>query len=282
MSKPVIIGLGEIVWDCLPEGKKLGGAPVNFAFHAQQLGADSYPVSAIGNDDLGQETIETCLGYGLRLDYLQKNDLPTSRVLVSLDENGSPRYQILENVAWDDLKATPEVLALASQADAICWGSLAQRSEASRKAILKILDAVPDGAMKVFDINLRQHYYSKEVVTASLERATVLKLNEDELPELEKLTGLDGIPAIIHKFSLDYLIYTCGAAFSEVYGPDGLLSHMETPKVKVADTVGAGDSFTAAFIASILKGESVAEAHDRAVKVSARVCENHGAMVPLD
>lgn len=282
MSKPVIIGLGEIVWDCLPEGKKLGGAPVNFAFHAQQLGADSYPVSAIGNDDLGKETIETCLGYGLRLDYLQKNDLPTSRVLVSLDENGSPRYQILENVAWDDLKATPEVLALASRADAICWGSLAQRSEASREAILRILDAVPAGAMKVFDVNLRQHYYGKEVVTASLERATVLKLNEDELPEIEKLTGLDGIPAIIHKFSLDYLIYTCGAAFSEVYGPDGLLSHMETPKVKVADTVGAGDSFTAAFIASILKGESVADAHARAVKVSARVCENHGAMVHLD
>lgn len=282
MEKPVIIGLGEIVWDCLPEGRKLGGAPVNFAFHAQQLGADSYPVSAVGNDALGQETLETCRAYGLWLDYVQRNDLPTSRVLVSLDAQGSPQYQILENVAWDHLRATPEVLSLSARADAICWGSLAQRSETSRASILRIVDAVPESALRVFDVNLRQHYYNAEVIAASLERADVLKLNEDELPELEKLTGLGGIQEIIARFSLDYLVYTCGAAYSEVYGPGGLLSHLDAPAVKVADTVGAGDSFTAAFITSILKGESVSEAHARAVKVSARVCEHHGAMVPLD
>lgn len=279
MTKPIIIGLGEIVWDCLPEGKKLGGAPVNFAFHAQQLGAESYPVSAVGDDELGRETLEACRSYGLCLDFMQKNSLPTSRVLVSLDADGVPQYEILQNVAWDAIQATPEVLALAARADAICWGSLAQRSAASREAILRILDAVPAGAMKVFDVNLRQHYYSPEVIAASLQRATVLKLNEDELPVLEGLTGLKGIPAIIENYNLDYLVYTCGAAFSEVYGPSGLLSHLDTPKVKVADTVGAGDSFTAAFTTSILKGESVAAAHAQAVRISALVCGAHGAIV---
>ena len=282
MHKPLIIGLGEIVWDCQDDARTLGGAPVNFAFHAQQLGADSYPVSAVGGDALGQETLEACRAYGLRTDYIQVNDLPTSRVLITLDEQKSAHYQILENVAWDALEASPETLALASRAHAVCWGSLAQRSEASRAAILRIVDAVPDGALKVFDINLRQHYYGRSVIESSLERANVLKLNEEELPVVLELMSLDGIAAIIGRFSLDYLIHTCGAAYSEVYGPDGLLSHLDTPQVKVADTVGAGDSFTAAFIASILQGETPADAHAKAVQVSARVCGHHGAIVPLD
>ncbi len=279
MERPVILGIGEIVWDCLPEGKALGGAPVNFAYHAMKLGADSYPVSAVGDDELGAETLAACESYGLRTDYLQHPGLPTSRVLVSLDAHGVPKYEILENVAWDALDATPEVLALAAKADAVCWGSLAQRSPRSREAILRILDAVPSAAMRVFDINLRQHYFSKEVIEASLERANVLKLNEDELPVVMEITGLKGIPDIISRYSLDYLIYTCGAKDSEVHGPAGLLSHIDTPKVKVVDTVGAGDSFTAAFIASILQGESPAAAHRRAVELSALVCRSHGAIV---
>lgn len=280
MDKKRILGIGEIVWDCLPGKKALGGAPVNFAYHAQQLGADSYPVSAVGNDELGEETIEACRSFGLRTDYLQRNSLPTSRVLVELDDKGVPTYRILENVAWDALKATPDIIELAGGADAVCWGSLAQRSEGSRKAVLQILDAVPAGAMKVFDINLRQHYYSKEVIEASLERATVLKLNEEELPVVMALTSLGDIDAIVKHYSLDYLIYTCGAKDSEVYGRDGLLSHLDTPKVKVVDTVGAGDSFTAAFVSSILQGETPADAHAKAVEISAMVCESHGAIVP--
>lgn len=279
MERPVILGIGEIVWDCLPEGKALGGAPVNFAYHAMKLGADSYPVSAVGDDELGAETLAACESYGLRTDYLQHPGLPTSRVLVSLDAQGVPKYEILENVAWDALDATPEVLMLAAKADAVCWGSLAQRSPRSREAILRILDAVPAGAMKVFDINLRQHYFSREVIESSLERASVLKLNEDELPVVMEITGLKGISDIISRYSLDYLIYTCGAKDSEVYGPDALLSHIDTPKVEVVDTVGAGDSFTAAFIASILQGESPAAAHRRAVELSALVCRSHGAIV---
>ena len=281
MNKPFIIGLGEIVWDCLPDGKKLGGAPVNFAYHAGQLGADSFPVSAVGKDELGVETLAACKGFGLNTAFIQENSLPTSRVLVKLDSQGVPNYTILENVAWDALEATPLILDLASMADAICWGSLAQRSEISRKAVLEILDAVPYRSMKVFDINLRQHYYSREVIEASLERASVLKLNEDELPVVVQMLSLRGIDEIVARYSLQFLIYTCGAAYSEVYGPDGLLSHIETPKVEVADTVGAGDSFTAAFVTSILQGATPADAHAKAVDLSAYVCKCPGAIVPL-
>ena len=279
MKRPIILGIGEIVWDCLPGGRKLGGAPVNFAYHAQRLGADSYPVSAVGKDDLGRETLEICGSYGLRTTSLQENDLPTTRVLVSLDAQGVPKFEILQNVAWDALKTSMALMDLASKADAVCWGSLAQRSEPSRAAILKILDAVPAKAMKVFDINLRQHYYSKEIIEESLKRASVLKLNEDELPVLLELLKMKDIPEVISRYSLDYLIHTKGANGSEVYTKRGLVSSLDTPKVEVVDTVGAGDSFTAAFVMSILKGESTAAAHAKAVEVSALVCQSAGAII---
>lgn len=279
-DKPVILGIGEIVWDCLPGGRKLGGAPVNFAYHAMQLGADSYPVSAVGSDPLGDETLETCKGYGLDTRFIQVNPHPTSRVLVTLDPSGVPSYEIVENVAWDELDATPEAMALAARADAVCWGCLAQRSAKSRSAIEKLLSAVPAGGMKVFDINLRQHYYSKAIIETSLEQATVLKLNEDELPVVLALLGASDILELMSRYHLSFLVFTCGAAFSEVYGPQGLLSHIETPRVEVADTVGAGDCFTAAFVASILNGETPVAAHEKAVKLSAWLCTLHGAINP--
>lgn len=278
--KPIILGIGEIVWDCLPEGRKLGGAPVNFAYHAMQLGADSYPISAVGKDELGTETLATCRSYGLRTDFIQENDLPTSRVLVTLDKAGVPNYEIVENVAWDSLRVTPEAISLVRRADAVCWGSLAQRSLLSRQAVVELLSAAPAGAMKVFDINLRQHYYSREVVESSLEQASVLKLNEDELPVVLSLLGIDGIPGLISRYHLDYLVFTCGATFSEVYGPAGLLSHLETPTVKVADTVGAGDCFTAAFVTSLLNGETAVASHQKAVQLSAWLCTLKGAINP--
>ena len=279
-NKPIILGIGEIVWDCLPAGRKLGGAPVNFAYHAMQLGAESYPVSAVGSDELGAETLSACHGYGLETRYIQVNTLPTSRVLVTLDNTGVPQYEIVENVAWDALEATPQALALASKADAICWGSLSQRSAVSRGAVLRLLSAVPSGAMRVFDINLRQHFYSKEVIESSLQQANVLKLNEDELPTVLSLLELKGVPEIIGHYKLDYLVFTHGADFSEVYSPEGLLSHIETPSVKVADTVGAGDCFTAAFVTSLLKGESPAASHEKAVRLSAWLCTLPGAINP--
>ena len=290
MNKPLIVGLGEIVWDCLPQGRKLGGAPVNFAYHCARLGAESYPVSAVGKDALGEETLAACRSYGLDTSYIQRSELPTSRVLVSLDAAGVPCYEIVEGVAWDALSADPGVLDLVSRADAICWGSLAQRSEISRRSVQSVLAAAGPSCLKVFDINLRQHFYSRDVIESSLRFADILKLNEDELPVVASMFAFgpanptdpaDAIAGIIRLFGLKYLIYTCGAAFSEVWSPEGLISHMPTPAVEVVDTVGAGDSFTAAFVTCILAGKSPIEAHQKAVQVSAWICTRSGAINPL-
>ena len=281
-----VIAIGEIVWDCLPSGKQLGGAPLNFAFFAKELGADAYAVSAVGGDELGDETLAVAATTGVCLDYVQRSSLPTSRVLVTLNEVGIPQYEIVEGVAWDAIEGSDAALKLVEDADVICWGSLAQRSEKSRNSILSLLDAAPDTCVKVFDINIRQHYYTREVVEASLERANILKLNEDELPLVARMLGVEGsdkeiVSILIDMYSLKYLIYTHGADFSEVYSADGEYSHVPTPKVSVADTVGAGDSFTAVFVTSLLKGDSLKDSHEKAVKVSAYVCTKNGAINPL-
>ncbi|MBQ9548967.1 MAG: carbohydrate kinase [Bacteroidales bacterium] len=281
-----IVAIGEVVWDVLPSGRKLGGAPVNFAYFAAQLGVEAFPITAVGRDELGDETLEALEATGLDLSLLQRNALPTSRVLVTLDAAGVPQYEIVENVAWDAMECTPAALDLLSHADAVCWGSLSQRSAASKAAVLQMLDAVPAGAVKVFDINIRQHYYDRDTLSESLRRADILKLNEDELPLLRSLFALPesdtgAIAELIGRFALQQVILTRGADCSEVYGPEGLLSHLDTPKVQVADTVGAGDSFTAAYVASRLQGRPVAEAHALAVRISAWVCTQAGAINPL-
>lgn len=281
-----IIAIGEIVWDCLPAGNQLGGAPLNFAFFAKELGAQAYAVSAVGNDELGDETLHVASATGVNLDFVQRNDLPTSRVLVTLDENGIPQYEIVEGVAWDAVECPDSALELVRDASVICWGSLAQRTEKSRQSVLSMLSAAPASCLKVFDINIRQHYYSLEVIKNSLEYADILKLNEDELPLVAEMLGMTGseeavISEIIERYSLKYVVYTHGADFSRVYGAEGLLSHQDTPKVKVADTVGAGDSFTAVLVTSLLQGRNIATAHALAVEVAAFVCTQHGAINSL-
>ncbi|WP_418425000.1 carbohydrate kinase family protein [Alistipes sp.] len=283
MSRPKIMGIGELVWDMLPGGRQLGGAPVNFAYWCGRLGAEGYPVSAVGGDDLGREAFDRLAGTGLDLGYVQRNALPTGRVNVTLSGNGIPGYDIVEGVAWDALEADARTLELAAQADAVCWGSLAQRSKASRRAIAAILGATRPECLKVFDINIRQHWYSREIVTDSLRQADVLKLNEDELPLVASLlgigkTGAETIAELIRAFSLRYVIYTAGADHSEIHSAEGLLSRIPTPQVEVADTVGAGDSFTAAFITSLLQGDPVAACHRKAVETAAEVCTVHGAI----
>ena len=283
MTKPKIMGIGELVWDLLPGGRQLGGAPVNFAYWCSRLGAEGYPVSAAGNDNLGQEAFEQLAGTGIDLSYMQRNALPTGRVNVTLSGKGIPEYDIVEGVAWDALEADAETLGLATQADAVCWGALAQRSEVSRTAIAAILRATRPECLKVFDINIRQHWYNREIVTASLRQADVLKLNEDELPLIASLldigkSGTEVIAELIQMFSLRYVIYTAGADHSEIHSAEGLLSHIPTPKVEVADTVGAGDSFTAAFITSLLQGDPIAACHRKAVETAAKVCTIHGAI----
>ena len=286
MTMKKILGIGELVWDVFPAGKQLGGAPVNFAFFAKELGAEAYPVAALGTDELGDEAIQMLKPSGLSLDYIQRNSMDTSRVLVTTDENGVPQYEIVENVAWDSMECNAEVLALASSADVICWGSLAQRSEKSRDSILAILDAAPESCLMVFDINIRQRFYTPEVIEESLKRADILKLNEDELPIVCELFGIEGTQAeqisqLIVRYDLKNVIFTQGAVCSEVYDAVGLVSRMDTPKVEVADTVGAGDSFTATYVTSILLGKTPLQAHEMAVKVAAFVCTQNGAINPL-
>ena len=281
-----VIAIGEIVWDCLPSGKQLGGAPLNFAFFAKELGADAYAVSAVGNDELGDETLSVAATTGVCLEYVQRNSLPTSRVLVTLNDAGIPQYEIVEGVAWDAMDVVDDALKLVENASVICWGSLAQRSDKSRESVLALLDAAPDTCIKVFDINIRQHYYNRDIIEASLRRSNILKLNEEELPLVAQMLGVEGsekeiVSFLMDMYSLKYLIYTHGADFSEVYSADGEYSHVPTPQVSVADTVGAGDSFTAVFVTSLLSGKSVKESHELAVEVSAFVCTQNGAITPL-
>ncbi|MBO4230166.1 MAG: carbohydrate kinase [Bacteroidales bacterium] len=284
----LVIGIGEALWDMLPEGKKLGGAPANFAFHAGQFGLESMAVSAIGLDPLGEEIAKELEEHGLPF-HLDRIDYPTGTVQVTLDSNGIPRYEIKEDVAWDNIPYTKELADLAGRAQAVCFGSLAQRNPVSRETIGWFLDAVPEDCLKVFDINLRQSFYSKEIIEDSLRRCDILKINDEELEIVKEMFGLDDLPteglcrSIIDEYGLKMLILTCGVNGSHVFSGD-VSSFIETPKVKVSDTVGAGDSFTGAFVASILKGKTVREAHEAAVKVSAFVCTQSGAMpvIPED
>ena len=284
----LVIGIGEALWDMLPEGKKLGGAPANFAFHAGQFGLESMAVSAIGLDPLGEEIAKELEEHGLPF-HLDRTDYPTGTVQVTLDSNGIPRYEIKEDVAWDNIPYTKELADLAGRAQAVCFGSLAQRNPVSRETIGWFLDAVPEDCLKVFDINLRQSFYSKEIIEDSLRRCDILKINDEELEIVKEMFGLEDLPteglcrSIIDEYGLKMLILTCGVNGSHVFSGD-VSSFIETPKVKVADTVGAGDSFTGAFVASILKGKTVREAHEAAVKVSAFVCTQSGAMpvIPED
>ena len=285
MNKPLVIGMGEALWDVLPEGRKIGGAPANFAFHAGQAGMDARVVSAVGRDALGDETLLTLQQKGLNTDAVARVDFPTGVVQVTLSEGGIPQYDICEGVAWDNIPFTPALDELARNAQAVCWGSLAQRSEVSRNCIYRFLDAMPSeqGRLKVFDINLRQHFYSIDVIEASCQRANVLKINEEELVIVSELLRL-GTPQVeqqcrllMDRFGLDMLVLTCGCNGSYIFTPVET-SFRVTPLVQVADTVGAGDSFTATLVADLLKGASVGVAHEHAVQLAAYVCTQQGAM----
>lgn len=283
--KNYIVGMGEALWDVLPEGKKIGGAPANFAYHMSQFGYHSIVVSAVGNDPLGDEIVMNFTEKGLQQE-IARTSYPTGTVQVTLDEQGIPQYEIKTGVAWDHIPYTPALAAIAAETKAICFGSLAQRNEESRETIHRFLEAMPADSMKVFDINLRQHFYSEALIRRSLQLCTVLKINDEEIVTVGKLfgyseTSLQEIGTRLYEeFGLDLLILTCGAVGSYVYR-NGAWNYVETPRVQVADTVGAGDSFTAAFCASLLNGKSVREAHEKAVAVSAFVCTQAGAMPRL-
>lgn len=276
--------MGEALWDVLPEGKKIGGAPANFAYHVSQFGLPSCVVSAIGDDPLGHE-IDTNFTSKKLNHILETVPYPTGTVQVEIDQAGIPQYDIKENVAWDNIPFTPALAELARKTRAICFGSLAQRNVVSRDTINKFLDTMPEDKdnLVVFDVNLRQGFYNKEILCNSMKRCNILKINDEELVTISRMFGYPGIDLqdkcwiLLGKYNLKMLILTCGVNGSYVFTP-GNVSFQPTPKVEVADTVGAGDSFTAAFIASILLGKSVAEAHSKAVQTSAFVCTKIGAM----
>ncbi|WP_278504965.1 carbohydrate kinase family protein [Phocaeicola barnesiae] len=279
----MVVGMGEALWDVLPEGKKIGGAPANFAYHVSQFGLDGRTVSAVGEDKLGTEILENF--YEKKLySMIERVPYPTGTVQVELDAEGIPCYDIKEGVAWDNIPYTSALEGLAKQTSAVCFGSLAQRSVVSRETINKFLDAMPEGnTLKVFDINLRQGFYTKEILCNSFKRCNVLKINDEELVTVSRMFGYPGIDLqdkcwiLLAKYNLKMLILTCGVNGSYVFTP-GNVSFVETPKVEVADTVGAGDSFTATFVAALLKGMPITEAHRLAVEVSAFVCTQNGAM----
>ncbi len=282
LDKKYIVGLGEILFDVLPTGSQLGGAPANFAYHAGQHGLHSVAVSAIGKDALGDVALRLLDEKKLKY-VLPTVDYPTGTVQVTLDAEGVPAYDIKQGVAWDNIPFTDDIKEVAANTGAVCWGSLAQRSAASRDTIYKFLDHTSSGCLKIFDINLRQHFYNKDIICESLRRCNVLKINDEELVTIGRLFGYPGLDIenkcwlILGKYNLDMLVLTCGVNGSYVFAP-GFSSFQETPKVEVVDTVGAGDSFTGTFCASILKGKSIAEAHKLAVEVSAYVCTQSGAM----
>ena len=270
--KRYIVGLGEALWDVLPEGKKLGGAPANFAYHAGQFGLDTIAISALGEDDLAEETIEALKEHNLNY-LMPRVPYPTGTVQVTLAEGGIPTYEIKEGVAWDNIPYTDEMA-----------GSLAQRNGVSRENIRKFLAETPADCLKICDINLRQQFYSKEILEDSFKLCNILKINDEELVVVNRMFGYDGLDMrqtcekMVQDYGLKMLVLTCGTNGSYVFTDDGLTSFQDTPKVEVADTVGAGDSFTGSFCACILNGKPVQEAHKTAVAVSAFVCTQNGAM----
>ena len=281
-NKPLVVGIGELLWDVFPDQKKAGGAPINFVYHATQMGAEGCAISAVGNDALGAEIIRELEKNNI-CNCIEKVEYPTGSVLVELD-NGLPTYTIIEGVAWDFIPLTERAIALVKEADAVCFGTLAQRSPVSRKTIKTLLEYAPVDALRFFDINLRQHYHSKELIEECLIEANVFKLNDEELVALRSMFDLAGSDdevcrMLIEKYNLQYLILTAGSDSSTIYSKEEK-SVIPTPKVEVADTVGAGDSFSGAFVYSILTGKPLKEAHHEAVNIAAFVCTQQGAWPP--
>ncbi len=286
MKRPLkIIAVGEVLWDMLPNGKQLGGAPANFAFYCNQLGVNTQLISAVGKDTLGEELLDN---YPYDTSLIIRNSKPTSQVDVDL-QDGIPSYNIRKEVTWDYLEMTTNIGEALKNCDAIYYGTLAQRSKTSKATIHQMLDSVPKDCLKVFDVNLRQNYYSKELLEECLEKADVFKINEEELEILSDLFSIDGLDIfqvrkIMKTFNIEYGAYTKGSEGSYFIREKGM--HSETNfepilKVEVEDTIGAGDSFFAGLITSVLQKHSLKKAHQTANKISSFVCSQKGAMTPL-
>lgn len=282
-----VVGLGELLWDLFPAGKKLGGAPANFAYIASLLGNRGIPASRVGSDDLGNQARRQLRELGLNHDFVQTDaEHSTGTVSVEVDVSGQPRFTISRSVAWDFLEFTADWENLASQCDAVCFGSLAQRSPQSRGTIHRFVQATRKDAVRVFDVNLRQEFYTAEVIQQSMKLATIVKLNHEELPRILSLLALDGqdeessARQLADIYSLDLICITRGHSGSLLVTPDGFHEHSGF-RVKVADTVGAGDAFTAALVHEYLRGSSLERMNDTANRMGAWVASEAGATPTL-
>ncbi len=282
-KRHTMVGLGELLWDLFPTAKKLGGAPANFAYIASLFGNEGIPASRIGRDDLGSEALLRLMELGLPTSFVQEDEWhATGTVRVEVDGKGQARFEILPDVAWDFLEFTHDWRVLAEQADAVCFGSLAQRSTQSRSTIEQFLRNTRKDAVRVFDVNLRQNFYNKEIVAESLKLATIVKLNQEELPVILRLLNLphatDELAArcLIETFQLRLVCLTRGTAGSLLVSSEECFSHSGF-RVKVADTVGAGDAFTAALVHEYLRGASLAEMSETANRMGAWVASEFGA-----
>jgi fructokinase len=281
-----VIGIGEVLWDILPSGRQMGGAPANFAFHAGALGARSQVISRVGRDSLGEEILKRLQSLGLSTTEIQIDPArPTGTVSVELASDGQPQFTIHENVAWDNLALENNASAAVVGADAVAFGTLAQRSEMSRGTIRSLLAAARPGALRILDINLRQKYYSREIIEVSLGLANVLKLNDAELRIVGELLEIFGnvqqlMEALARRYGLRLVCLTRGAHGSLLYS-DGQWADDPGELVAVKDTVGAGDAFTAAFAMEILAGKPLSAINRRANQVARYVCSCEGATPPL-
>jgi fructokinase len=289
VNRPAImVGLGELLWDLLPSGKKLGGAPANFAYMANVLGDHGIVASRIGDDELGREAKVAVQALGLDTRYVQQDHShPTSTSAVALDNEGQPEFKIKESVSWDYLEWSPEWADLASGADVICFGSLAQRSPVAAATITRFLWTAPKETLCIYDVNLRQSFYDKELLQRSFEHAHVVKLNHQELPKVSSLLEVDSgseeaqARQLLEKFDLRLVCVTRGARGSLLVSPDETVTR-EGLRVKVADAVGAGDAFTACLAHHYVRGRSLQDINEYANRFAAWVATKVGATPLID
>jgi fructokinase len=281
-DKKTIVGLGELLWDLFPNGKRLGGAPANFAYIASLLGNEGIPASRVGKDALGEEALDRLTELGLSAEFVQQDeDHPTGTVKVEVDHAGQPRFEISEFVAWDFLAWTHRWQELADRADAVCFSTLAQRSEHSRSAMRSFLLATRPEAVRVCDINLRQNFFTGQVVAESMKLSSIVKLNHEELPKVMRLFDLEhhrveeSARQLLRSYDLQLICVTRGDNGSLLMSCDEFVEHPGF-KVKVADTVGAGDAFTAALVHGYLQGRPLAEINETANRVGAWVASQPG------
>lgn len=278
---PLVLGVGELLWDMLPDGKQCGGAPANVVSHLTRLGIGSAILSAVGDDAPGYELLDFLRSRKVCTDFIGMNRLRTGVVDVTL-ENGIPQYEIRRPAAWDDIVLPDSLRKILPRVSAAIFGTLAQRDPRSRKTIRELLKDIPDHALKIFDINLRQNFYDEEVIRSSLELADILKINEEELSVVSEIFGIPGddravMTVLVKRFSLRCVILTLGAKGSRLFDGRSFSDYPVLP-CKVVDTVGCGDSFLAAWCAAVLKGGSYHDAMLAGTELSAKVAGQHGAM----